>query len=69
MHDLFQTEEPPFSVLHIQYPDWPDYGVPEGTAVVREIFETASSCVPHDLGPIVVHCRFASYIDICYQYY
>ncbi|KAL6564643.1 tyrosine protein phosphatase 1 [Orobanche minor] len=27
-----KSEEPPFSVLHILYPDWPDYGVPNDTA-------------------------------------
>ena len=60
---LFQSEEPPFSVLHILYPDWPDYGVPNDTAAVREIFRRASA-VPPSLGPIVVHCR---YINILYN--
>lgn len=53
----FQSEEPPFSVLHILYPDWPDEGVPEDTGVVREICRRVSA-VPLNLGPIVVHCRY-----------
>ncbi|KAH6763690.1 protein tyrosine phosphatase 1 [Perilla frutescens var. frutescens] len=50
-----KSEEPPFSVLHIQYPEWPDEGVPGDNAAIREIFEKVSS-LPSDLGPIVVHC-------------
>ncbi|KAJ6834963.1 protein-tyrosine-phosphatase PTP1 [Iris pallida] len=42
-------------VLHIQYPDWPDHGVPEDTFAVREIFKRTYH-VPADRGPIVVHC-------------
>ncbi|KAL7086298.1 hypothetical protein ACP275_14G330600 [Erythranthe tilingii] len=50
-----ESEEPPLSVLHIQYPEWPDHGVPKDTRAVREIFKRTSH-VPHSLGPIVVHC-------------
>ncbi|KZV48894.1 hypothetical protein F511_16701 [Dorcoceras hygrometricum] len=50
-----ESEEPPLSVLHIQYPEWPDHGVPKDTFAVREIFNRIYS-VPRDLGPIVVHC-------------
>ncbi|KAK6115538.1 hypothetical protein DH2020_007807 [Rehmannia glutinosa] len=50
-----ESEEPPMSVLHIQYPEWPDHGVPKDTLAVREIFKRISS-VPPSLGPIVVHC-------------
>lgn len=46
------------SVLHVQYPEWPDHGVPKDTLAVREIFKRISS-VPPNVGPIVVHCRFA----------
>lgn len=63
MFCYFQSEEPPFSVLHILYPDWPDYGVPKDTAAVREIFQRVSA-VPPSLGPIVVHCRSEFYSDI-----
>lgn len=62
MDALFQSQEPPFSVLHILYPDWPDYGVPKKTAAVREIFQRTSD-VSYGLGPIVVHCRFVFYSD------
>ncbi|KAI3464420.1 hypothetical protein Pfo_021083 [Paulownia fortunei] len=50
-----ESEEPPCSVLHIQYPEWPDYGVPKDTVAVREIFKRISA-VPPSIGPIVVHC-------------
>ncbi|KAL3845597.1 hypothetical protein ACJIZ3_003000 [Penstemon smallii] len=50
-----ESEEPPLSVLHIQYPEWPDFGVPKDTTAVREIFKRTSD-VPPSLGPIVVHC-------------
>ncbi|KAJ6820324.1 protein-tyrosine-phosphatase PTP1 [Iris pallida] len=42
-------------VLHIQYPDWPDHGVPEDTVAVREILKRTYHILP-DRGPIVVHC-------------
>lgn len=56
---FFQEEEQPMNVFHIQYPEWPDHGVPEDTIVVREIFKRVYN-VPPSLGPIVVHCRFSS---------
>ncbi|KAK8935415.1 Protein-tyrosine-phosphatase PTP1 [Platanthera zijinensis] len=43
------------SVLHIQYPDWPDHGVPQDTAVVRDILKQTYH-IPSHLGPIIVHC-------------
>ena len=55
---LFLQEDPPFSVLHIHYPEWPDYGVPDNTHAVRAIFKRLYH-VPPKLGPIVVHCRLA----------
>ncbi|KAL6515619.1 tyrosine protein phosphatase 1 [Orobanche hederae] len=50
-----KSDEPPHSVLHVQYPEWPDFGVPYDTAAVREIFKRIS-VFPPNLGPIVVHC-------------
>ncbi|KAM7278222.1 hypothetical protein ACFE04_005356 [Oxalis oulophora] len=50
-----ESQEPPLSVLHVQYPEWPDHGVPEDTLAVREIFRTTHH-IPASLGPIVVHC-------------
>ncbi|PSS00397.1 Protein-tyrosine-phosphatase [Actinidia chinensis var. chinensis] len=50
-----ESEEPPLSVLHIQYPEWPDHGVPTNTLAVRKIFKITNN-VPSTLGPIVVHC-------------
>ncbi|KAL6010688.1 tyrosine protein phosphatase 1 [Asimina triloba] len=53
--DNYKSEEPPHSVLHIQYPEWPDHGVPEDTRAVREILNRIYHLQPA-LGPIVVHC-------------
>ncbi|XP_058091247.1 protein-tyrosine-phosphatase PTP1 isoform X3 [Magnolia sinica] len=50
-----ESEEPPMSVFHIQYPEWPDHGVPEDTLAVRDILKRIYH-LPPDLGPIVVHC-------------
>ncbi|KAK9216466.1 hypothetical protein WN944_008475 [Citrus x changshan-huyou] len=52
---LLQSEEPPMSVLHIQYPEWPDHGVPRDTLAVREILKRIYN-LPPNFGPIVVHC-------------
>jgi len=45
----------PMSVLHIQYPEWPDHGVPKDTVAVRDILKRLYQ-VPPSLGPIIVHC-------------
>ncbi|KAJ4874885.1 Protein-tyrosine-phosphatase PTP1 [Raphanus sativus] len=45
----------PMSVLHIQYPEWPDHGVPKDTVATREILKRLYQ-VPPSLGPIIVHC-------------
>ncbi|KAI3896181.1 hypothetical protein MKW92_013410 [Papaver armeniacum] len=50
-----QSEEPTHSVLHIQYLEWPDMGVPDGTLEIREIVKRIYH-IPPGLGPIVVHC-------------
>ncbi|XP_043713351.1 protein-tyrosine-phosphatase PTP1 [Telopea speciosissima] len=50
-----ESEELPWSVLHIQYPEWPDHGVPGDTLSVRAILKRIYH-VPPNLGPIVVHC-------------
>ncbi|KAJ8557844.1 hypothetical protein K7X08_004610 [Anisodus acutangulus] len=53
--NYIESKEPPLCVLHIQYPDWPDHGVPKDTLAVCEILKQTSN-VPPSLGPIVVHC-------------
>ncbi|CAO2835250.1 unnamed protein product [Amaranthus hypochondriacus] len=50
-----ESEDPPLSVLHIQYPEWPDHGVPRDSVAVREIFKRTYH-LPPGVGPIVVHC-------------
>ncbi|MBA0767655.1 hypothetical protein Gotri_016516 [Gossypium trilobum] len=52
---ILQSEDPPLSVLHIQYPEWPDHGVPTDTLAVREILKRVLQ-VPVNIGPILVHC-------------
>ncbi|MCD7461748.1 tyrosine protein phosphatase 1 [Datura stramonium] len=37
------SEDPPLCVLHIQYPEWPDHGVPRDTLAVREILKRTYS--------------------------
>lgn len=50
-----ESENPPLPVLHIQYPEWPDHGVPDDTSAVRDIFRRLRH-LPSSKGPIVVHC-------------
>ncbi|XP_039043153.1 protein-tyrosine-phosphatase PTP1-like [Hibiscus syriacus] len=50
-----ESKDPPLSVLHIQYPDWPDHGVPTDALAVREILKRLLQ-VPVNIGPILVHC-------------
>ncbi|KAL9667434.1 hypothetical protein QQ045_001792 [Rhodiola kirilowii] len=50
-----ESKDPPLSVLHIQYPEWPDHGVPRDTSTVREIFKRLHH-IPSSSGLIVVHC-------------
>lgn len=65
MYDfVFQTEDQPMSVLHIQYPEWPDHGVPMDTVAVREILKRLYQ-VPPSLGPIIVHCRYDACQCVC----
>lgn len=53
---LLQSSAAPLSVLHLQYPDWPDHGVPVNTGAVRDILKRLYH-LPVALGPLVVHCR------------
>ncbi|KAI3843206.1 hypothetical protein MKX03_009805 [Papaver bracteatum] len=50
-----ESEEPPHSIIHVQYPEWPDFGVPYNTLPVREILKMIYH-IPRDLGSIIVHC-------------
>ncbi|PIA47273.1 hypothetical protein AQUCO_01400150v1 [Aquilegia coerulea] len=64
--DNYKTDEPVQSVIHIQYPKWPDHGVPAETLAVREILKMIYH-VPPRLGPIVVHCRYRENRCILYN--
>ncbi|PKA51726.1 Protein-tyrosine-phosphatase PTP1 [Apostasia shenzhenica] len=50
-----ESQDFALSVLHINYPMWPDHGVPQDTRAVREVLKRTYH-IPPDLGPIVVHC-------------
>ncbi|KAI3896182.1 hypothetical protein MKW92_013411, partial [Papaver armeniacum] len=50
-----ESEEPLHSVIHVQYPEWPDFGVPYNTLPVRVILKMIYH-IPRDLGSIIVHC-------------
>lgn len=52
------------SVLHIQYAEWPDHGVPKDTVAAREILKRLYQ-VPPSLGPIIVHCRYDACQSMC----
>uniref|UniRef100_A0A9I9DUC6 Tyrosine-protein phosphatase domain-containing protein n=1 Tax=Cucumis melo TaxID=3656 RepID=A0A9I9DUC6_CUCME len=52
-----KESEESVAVLHIQYPEWPDHGVPNDTLAVREMLKRLYH-LPPDLGRIVVHCRY-----------
>lgn len=45
----------PVPVLHIQYLDWPDNGIPASTVSVQEMFKILYR-IPPNFGPYVVHC-------------
>ncbi|KAF2297456.1 hypothetical protein GH714_023747 [Hevea brasiliensis] len=47
--DNYKSEEPPMSVLHVQYTEWPDHGVPKDTLTVREILKRIPSAI--ESGP------------------
>ena len=50
------------SLLHIEYPEWTDHGVPNGSADVRRILKRLYY-IPRE-RPIVAHCRFVSNHEI-----
>lgn len=50
-----KSAEPPLTVLHYEYLEWPDYYVPLSTRSVRELIR-ASFNIPPQAGPFVVHC-------------
>ena len=52
------------SVLHIQYAEWPDHGVPKDTVAARGILKRLYQ-VPPSLGPIIVHCRYDACQSMC----
>ncbi|KNA12904.1 hypothetical protein SOVF_121410 [Spinacia oleracea] len=50
-----ESNEPPLSVMHIQYLEWPDHGTPTHSLPVREIFRRTFH-LPPNVRPILVHC-------------
>lgn len=49
-------------IIHLQYRDWPDFGVPQTTKSLKELlllaskFKQRSATVYNLVGPMVVHC-------------
>lgn len=56
---LLQSDAAPHTLIHLEFRDWPDFGVPSSTAPVREMMKSLH-CVPANAGPYVVHCRYVS---------
>lgn len=53
---LSQSQEPPLTVVHYEYLDWPDHFVPTSTRSVRELIRALFN-IPPQAGPFLVHCR------------
>lgn len=53
---LLQSQEPPLTVVHYEYLDWPDHFVPPSTRSVRELIRALFN-IPPQAGPFLVHCR------------
>lgn len=58
---LVQSAEPPLTVLHYEYLEWPDYYVPLSTRSVRELTRALFN-IPPRAGPFVVHCRYTLFV-------
>ncbi|CAK9208557.1 unnamed protein product [Sphagnum jensenii] len=50
-----KSAEPPITVVHYEYLDWPDFSTPPSTLAVRELVRALYS-IPPQAGPFVVHC-------------
>ncbi|KAH9537671.1 hypothetical protein CY35_16G065300 [Sphagnum magellanicum] len=50
-----KSAEPPITVVHYEYLDWPDTSTPSSTRAVRELVRALYS-IPPQAGPFVVHC-------------
>jgi protein tyrosine phosphatase len=59
---LVKSAEPPLTVLHYEYLEWPDYYVPLSTRSVRELIRALFN-IPPQAGPFVVHCRCTLFIS------
>ncbi|CAM6109969.1 unnamed protein product [Calypogeia fissa] len=45
----------PHTLIHLEFRDWPDFGVPSSTAPVREMIRSLH-WIPANAGPYIVHC-------------
>ena len=44
-------------VVHFQYLNWPDHGIPPTTTGLMRMYKAACAAQPSDAGPMLVHCR------------
>lgn len=50
------SESPAHLVSHLHYTEWPDFGIPESTEVMRELIKELDIRKTSPENPIVVHC-------------
>jgi protein tyrosine phosphatase len=43
-------------VVHLHYTEWPDFGVPRSTKLLRQLIDLVDSYADRGKGPIVAHC-------------
>lgn len=51
-----ELNSPPLTVAHLHYTEWPDFGIPASTDVMRELIKELDIRKKGPKDPIVVHC-------------
>jgi protein tyrosine phosphatase len=55
VQNMKNSDAAPHTFIHLEFRDWPDFGVPSSTAPLREMMRSLY-CVPANAGPQIVHC-------------